>query len=267
MSSPQIDIAEIEALRKEIDRLAPDEIRALQGFGIQQAARNGLLRDARLIILFGIIAAILGLISPVYPILKGIQILGAIVLTIGAIKAYFRPTLDDMRILVIFLGASVIMNALTGIVNVLLSEQLVLAIFLIALASIEGRWAMNLWQSYQVAKQSDADVVDYPLISELYLYLAQALSTTPPRPDNGLINFDGNQAMRLLPARRFAVALSRNGMMQVVQAEVMKMQVNPDTEKGALHFEVAFTFKKRVYHGKVSQISYDNFQKWQKSVS
>lgn len=67
MSSPQIDIAEIEALRKEIDRLAPDEIRALQGFGIQQAARNGLLRDARLIILFGIIAAILGLISPVYP--------------------------------------------------------------------------------------------------------------------------------------------------------------------------------------------------------
>lgn len=267
MASSQMDIAEIEALRQEIDKLAPDEIRALQGFGIQQAARNGLLRDARLIIIFGVIAVILGLISPAYPILKGIQILVAITLTITAIKAYFRPTLSDMRLLVIFLGVSVLINAITGIVHVLLFSQPVLAIFLIALASIEGRWALNLWQSFRVAKQSDSDVVDYPLISELYLYLSQALSSTPPRPDNGLINFDGNQAMRLLPARRYAVALSRNGMMQVVPPKVMKMQANPETAKGSLHFEVAFTFKQRVYHGQVSQISYDNFQKWQKSVS
>lgn len=267
MSSSQMDSAEIEALRQEIDKLVPDEIRALQGFGIQQAARNGLLRDARLIIIFGIIAVILGLISPVYPILKGIQILVAITLTITAIKAYFRPSLSDMRLLVGVLGVSVIINGLTGLINLLFFSQLVLAIFLIVLASIEGRWALNLWQSFQVAKQSDSDIVDYPLISEFYLYLAQALSSTPPRPDNGLINFDGNQAMRLLPARRYAVALSRNGIMQVVPPKVMKMQVNPETVKGSLHFEVAFTFKQRVYQGQVSQISYDNFQQWQKSVS
>ncbi len=268
MSSQQVNFAEIEALRREIDSLSPDEIRALQAFGIQQAARNGLIRDARLIVIFGILAVVFGLLSPVYSPLKVIQIILALCLIAGAAKAYFRPSIGDMLLMVILLGASVLANAIVGIVNILLFSQPVLAIFLIALAGIKGRWAINLWQAYRVAKQSDADIANYPRIDELYHIAVQILAEAEPRPDNTIVHFGrGHEALRLLPGKRFAMGLRRNGMVQVIQSDSMTMQLAPDSDKNALYVKARLSIKQRELYGDISRISYDNFQQWQKSLS
>ena len=267
MASAPVDYAEIKALRREIDNLSPDEIRALQAFGIQQAGRNGLIRDVRLISLFGILALVFGLLSPVHLILKVLQLIASLCLIAGAVKVYFRSSVSDMMLMVILLVVSLIMNTIVGIVNVLLFGQAVLAIFLIALAGIKGRWAMNLWQAYRVAKQSDRDLVDYPRIGELYHIAVQILAGAEPHPDNTIVHFGaGHQALRLLPGRRSALSLRRNGMVQVIQSDTIKMQLAPSTDKNDLHVKAKLTIKQRELYGEVSRISYDNFQQWQKRV-
>lgn|GEM_PF-5438287 len=265
-SHPQEQITQ---LHSSLAKLSSDEIHALQAFGIQQAGRNGLGRDSRIFVIFGVVGLVLGLVSPVYLFVKVIQVIVSVILIGAAAKAYNRPEIRDMIVLVALLGISTVWNVIAGIALFIAMLTPVFTIFFFVLAGVEGRWALSLWQAYRVANNSSKDFDNtYQHIVSLYHQLTEVLGASEPHLDNPLLYFKtGKNSLRIFLSEKLALLLYRSGMMQVVPAQNLALRPADDSDMEKLNFDAEMMVNKKVMRGEVSQLSYDTFLAWRDSQS